>query len=254
MNTLTNINAKVLLVEDDAMNQFIAKKFLMKWGYNVVVANNGIEAVELIQSKQFNVVLMDMHMPEMDGVEAARIIRLMDDHYFKTLPIIAFSAVVETREKAIELGMNDFATKPIDPDDLQGKIIRYIQESDIKSTARALHIDFDIYTDGDDEFKQELGGLMITNLYDLQASFDRALNAQNIDILHLVLHKVKPTLSMLNDPEMNVLAEVLKTIDLKDPQFMVVKSEMQSLVDGMIRAIETELNLEPVPVMSARAA
>jgi CheY-like chemotaxis protein len=120
--------ANVLLVEDNQINQKIAGAFLRKWGYTVTVANDGREAVLLITSKNFQVVLMDLQMPEMDGYESTNLIRSMDDPYFKTIPIIAFSAscTISSREMARSFGMTDFINKPLMVEEFQHKIDMYL--------------------------------------------------------------------------------------------------------------------------------
>lgn len=117
----------LLLVEDNEMNQFITGTYLRKWGVKVTIANNGQEAIALVQSQKFDVILMDLQMPVMDGFESTRAIRSLNDPYFRSVPIIAFTAstLIDSKEKAVEFGMVDFITKPFNPTDLQEKINCY---------------------------------------------------------------------------------------------------------------------------------
>jgi CheY-like chemotaxis protein len=122
-------SVRVLLVEDNRVNQIVASNFLKKWGIEVEYANHGKEAVEMIQDKSYQLVLMDLQMPEMDGYEATRRIRAMDHGpYFKNVPIIALtaSAMAEIRGKVTDLGMNDFVSKPFQPEELQAVIGKYV--------------------------------------------------------------------------------------------------------------------------------
>jgi signal transduction histidine kinase len=109
-------NAHILLVEDHAFNRQLALELLKQAGMVVTLANNGQEAVDLVGRTQFDAVLMDIHMPIMDGYEATRIIRDMPDR--DMLPIIAMTAdaMEGDREKCLVAGMNGHITKPIDPD------------------------------------------------------------------------------------------------------------------------------------------
>ncbi len=120
---------KILLVEDNTMNQYVAKQFFKKWNNNVLVANNGAEAITYLQEhNDIDIVLMDLQMPEMSGFQAAEIIRADHDKIKNTsIPIIALSAdaFIETRRKVIEAGMNDFVTKPFKPEELYHKIMKY---------------------------------------------------------------------------------------------------------------------------------
>ncbi len=106
--------AKVLLAEDNPVNQMVAVEILTLAGMTVHKAVNGLEAIEKIKTETFDVVLMDVQMPEMDGLEAT--IRIRRDLGEKTLPIIAMTAhaMRGDREKCIAAGMNDYISKPID--------------------------------------------------------------------------------------------------------------------------------------------
>ncbi len=123
---------RILLVDDNVINQMVAENFLTKWGMIVDVANDGFEALEKIQNKSYHMVLMDLQMPKMDGYEATKRIRgLKEDPYFKSVPIIALtaSAMVDVKDKVIEIGMNDFITKPFLPDELRSKILAHINRN-----------------------------------------------------------------------------------------------------------------------------
>jgi PAS domain S-box-containing protein len=111
---------KLLLVEDNKINQIVASKFLNKWNCIITIANNGSEAVDIIQTDAFDLVLMDLQMPIMDGFEAARTIRKLSGSYYQEVPIIALTADVfpEVKQRVISEGMNDFMTKPFDPQKL----------------------------------------------------------------------------------------------------------------------------------------
>lgn len=118
---------KLLLVEDNYINQMIAKKFLVKWEFEVDVANNGQEALDMIRDGDYHLVLMDLQMPVLDGYQATQKIRELDDHK-KDIPIIALtaSAMMEIQEKVYAVGMNDFVLKPFKPDELFSKIQKHL--------------------------------------------------------------------------------------------------------------------------------
>ena len=108
---------KVLLVEDNKLNQEFAKLMLENKGLKVEIAVDGIDALQKIKSKFYDIVLMDIQMPLMDGIEATKKIREFEDDYFKNIPIIALSAnaLVGDKEKSLVAGMNEHITKPINP-------------------------------------------------------------------------------------------------------------------------------------------
>src|SRR5258706_7948001 len=203
----------ILLVEDNAINQFIAVKFLKLWGMSVRVENHGLEALALVGSKSFHLILMDLDMPEMDGYESTRRIREMEGGYFKTIPIIAFSAsdILDARGKAIDCGMTDLVSKPLQQDELQSTIDKYVRQGSDEVGLRPLDIDFHQYTDGDADFKRELVSLMVNDIAEMQKSVMQALDMNNPDLFLRALHKSKTTINMVNDSEMVLLLEDLKS-------------------------------------------
>jgi signal transduction histidine kinase/DNA-binding response OmpR family regulator len=120
---------RVLLVEDNEINRQVAKEILEGAGLIVTMAYDGREAVNAVKSDEFDVVLMDVQMPVMDGYEATGAIR--SDPGFKDLPIIAMTAhaMAGDRERSLEAGMNDHVTKPIDPEILYRTLAKWVSLS-----------------------------------------------------------------------------------------------------------------------------
>ncbi len=114
----------ILLVEDNNMNQLLAKKVLTDWGWHVETAENGVAAIEKVKGQDFDVVLMDIQMPGMDGYEATRQIRNNIPEPKRHVPIMAMTAHVMTSEEqeCYNMGMNDYISKPFDTDILYEKI------------------------------------------------------------------------------------------------------------------------------------
>lgn len=121
---------RVLVVEDNLVNQKIVSKFLTKWEASFDIAENGRIAVEKVTQRHYDLVLMDIHMPEMSGYEATLKIRALEGEYFRELPIIALTASVflEDREKIFEFGMSGFVTKPFNPRELFWTIAPFLKE------------------------------------------------------------------------------------------------------------------------------
>ena len=105
--------AKILVAEDNVMNQLLIKHLLRSRGYKFDLVVNGAEAVETLKTQTYDLVLMDIMMPEMDGYEAMRQIR--GKQRFKKLPIIALTAkaMKDDKQKCINAGANDYITKPV---------------------------------------------------------------------------------------------------------------------------------------------
>jgi len=121
--------ARVLLAEDNEINQQVATELLRQAGLVVDIADNGRQAFEAATTKPYDLVLMDIQMPEMDGLEATGRIRASGRPGSAELPIIAMTAHAMSgdREKSLAAGLNDHVTKPIDPEELVKALIRWIK-------------------------------------------------------------------------------------------------------------------------------
>ncbi len=119
---------RILVAEDNLVNQKVAMKFLQLSGLKVEAVVNGEQALAILEEQEFEAILMDVHMPIMDGMEATRRIRASSSPY-SDIPIIALSAGVtlEEQSKCLESGMNDFCGKPFTPDDLIKTINRWVR-------------------------------------------------------------------------------------------------------------------------------
>ncbi|GAB3930379.1 PAS domain-containing hybrid sensor histidine kinase/response regulator [Mucilaginibacter myungsuensis] len=120
---------KVLLVEDNQINVLVARKFLERWKVICDCAVNGLIALEKVQQKDYDLVLMDLQMPVMDGYQATTAIRALGGKY-KTLPILALtaSALLDKREEVMAKGLTDFVSKPFKPEELYDKICFYVNQ------------------------------------------------------------------------------------------------------------------------------
>ncbi len=121
-----DMKGRILLVEDNAVNQLVARKIMEKAGLSVKEADNGRIALEMIEAEPFDLVLMDIQMPEMDGLTAARLIRANPE--FEKLPIVAMTAHALDGDKELSLaaGMNDHITKPINLKELFEVLTRWL--------------------------------------------------------------------------------------------------------------------------------
>ena len=126
-----NDTARVLLAEDNPVNQEVARGMLASFGFDVVVAINGQEAVERVADEPFDIILMDCQMPVVDGFDATREIRQWEITCgVPRRPIIAVTAnaLPEDRERCIEAGMDDFLSKPYTIDKLRDLVKHYLNE------------------------------------------------------------------------------------------------------------------------------
>ncbi len=120
-------NLNILVAEDQVINQKIVKQFLERKGFDVTIAANGRIAYESFQKEKFNIVLMDIQMPEIDGYETTRLIRKFEENSESHIPIVAMTAhaMKGDKEKCLAAGMDYYITKPINPDELYKVIDLY---------------------------------------------------------------------------------------------------------------------------------
>jgi CheY-like chemotaxis protein len=128
-NSLPNI--KVLIAEDNEVNKLLVKRMLEHWGMSYKTAHNGFEVLELVHTEDFDIILMDIQMPNKNGIDAAREIRNLADETKKNIPIIALTAnALKGEEKKYqEVGMNDFLTKPFKEKELLAVLQRVFNNS-----------------------------------------------------------------------------------------------------------------------------
>ena len=114
---LGSTHLKILLAEDNVINQKLAVKLLERKGHQVVVAGDGKEALEKLDQSDFDLILMDVQMPELDGLQATMEIRQREQKTLEHIPIIALTAhaMKGDRERCLEAGMDDYIAKPINP-------------------------------------------------------------------------------------------------------------------------------------------
>jgi CheY-like chemotaxis protein len=118
---------RLLIAEDNQTNVLLAQQFFKQWDVECDVAENGVIALQLVQTNDYDLVLMDLQMPEMDGYDTTRKIRELTDKKYKQLPVIALtaSAMLNIQDRAFLVGMNDYISKPFNPDELYLKIKQF---------------------------------------------------------------------------------------------------------------------------------
>ncbi len=197
-------NIKVLVVEDIPLNQLLMKTLLEDFGFERDIAANGKIAIEKLQVKNYDIVLMDLQMPEMNGFEATSYIR----NVIKSkIPIIAVSADVTTVDlaKCRAVGMNDYISKPIDEKLLYSKIVGLVLKSgqlNSKTTVseKAKYVDFDVIhrrTKSDVKLILELIALYMEQTPLILTAMKQALKDHDWNLLRSAVHKLIPSFSIM---------------------------------------------------------
>lgn len=236
----------ILVVEDNKVNQILAKKFLSNWGAKYQVAENGQVAVDLFKNNDFDVILMDLQMPVMDGYESARQMRLLEEQTNKFTPIIALTAstLLNERERIVQVGMNDFLSKPFNPNELYQKIAQHSYTQLQKQTPQENQINGDLnysyfknLAGADKEFYTELLELSEGDLIE----FNRVLSSTHLPDyetqLALVHHKIRATLRLLEVKELESQINQLRRMLSQGSQLSEVTDRIQTIQKSIETAI-----------------
>jgi CheY-like chemotaxis protein len=133
-NTATRRPLRILLVEDNPVNQLVATRMCEKLGYRVEVAGNGLEALAAVNHIPYDTVLMDVHMPEMDGLEATARIRAAIPAERRPWIIAMTASAMETdRQACFAAGMDDYTPKPVTMDSLEGALTRAWESKGVRA-------------------------------------------------------------------------------------------------------------------------
>ncbi|MCG8385053.1 MAG: ATP-binding protein [Cytophagales bacterium] len=194
---------KVLLVEDNDINRLYALNILKKWDCGVDQAENGYTALEKLKANEYDIILMDVQMPIMDGYEATKIIRKTFPDPKKGVPIIALTAnaIKGDNEKCIELGMNDYLPKPFQPDDLYKILTKFVAETSHPSDSPQESITDLTYlknvSNGDKVFMKEMVETFIKNTPIAINEMQKWMNEAEWEQIGKVAHKIKPSITFM---------------------------------------------------------
>jgi CheY-like chemotaxis protein len=202
-------HVRLLLAEDNPVNVMVARKYLAKWNITPDHAPDGRAALARVQEKAYDAVLMDLQMPEMDGLEATLAIRRLGGSY-AALPIIALTADISAEVKAQSLaaGMNDFLTKPYHPADLYRVLTRFVHPAahplpaavppSPSPAAGARFPKFDELADGDEAFMRQLKASCVVELEDTSLNLRESILERDEGRFRATLHKAKPLFNLLD--------------------------------------------------------
>jgi protein-histidine pros-kinase len=206
----------ILLVEDNPVNQELATRLLERQSHKVVVANNGAEADDQYDSGSFDLILMDMQMPVMGGVEATEVIRSREmrrswvvSHAFRPIPIIAMTANVMESDKArcLEAGMTDFLTKPLRQSELLSALVRAMDDveegpkpnaSELSNQGGVLDLRGALHDIDDLDLLVTMARMFLSEWDEYLSRLDEALKALEPHELRMHAHTLKGLLAMFH--------------------------------------------------------
>jgi len=236
----------ILVVEDNEMNQKLITKILDIWDCPFDLAINGKEAIEFCNHHKYDLILMDINMPEMDGVRATEIIRADTKNLNQQIPIIAMTAaaLLEEKNKALKAGMNDYITKPFSPPILLNKIGElmgfYTEKVAKEKVKKPSPIEIDLtylseFSNGDSAFIKDMVASFIRETPTLFQQLNIAYIATDWEEVYRIAHRLKPNFMMLGmKTQQTQAAEVEQLVHQKayhDPSILQIINEMEMAVD-----------------------
>lgn len=244
--TPTLEHLRILLAEDNILNQMLLQSVMKKFKVDLTIVNDGQEAVDIMQEKEFDVVLMDLQMPTMDGYEATKII--IDDLKIQT-PIIAMTALslVGEKEKCFEIGMSDFISKPFKANDLINILEKYKisakhEESTEKAPEQSTSFDLSnlILISGNDlDFVKETIDIAILTIPAFIDQIELTLASKDLQSLKKAMHKIKPIMIMFDHAKVRSMnAEIEQCKSYSEIESSVPK--LLSLLKEFIAHLKTK--------------
>jgi len=231
--------ANVLLAEDNKVNQILAVALLQKQGHSVTVAENGREALHQFERRDFDLVLMDVQMPEIDGIEAAKRIRKIESGSTRHIPIIAMTAhgMTGDRERCLEAGMDDYVSKPIDPAELMSKVNKALGHFEDFDRARALEM-----VGGDTAVFVEIAKIFIDQAPERVGVIRRALAEGDMHAVRRGAHSLKgSSASLAFQRVLDLSARVEVAAGDGNPSLAQLVDELDAAIDTGIQALRNHL-------------
>ena len=257
------LHGRVLLVEDNPVNQKVAVRLLERMGCSVRIADNGAEAVKAFSESQFDLVLMDLQMPVMDGLTATRQIRALEGTD-KQIPIIALTANAMTGqlERCMEAGMNAFLTKPIEVARLRETLERFglgVRTDDTDAAGNGgsgcSEVPIDLarlneLTAGDAEFAHELASTFVASGEQVLNEIDAAIGAFDRSALSRAAHKLKGASANIHANALCTLALALESqaAQLDQPSLKALIADLRHEFERAAEFLKTQA---PAPAAKA---
>ncbi len=248
---------RLLVVEDNKMNQLVVLRFLEKQNIQADIAEEGPQALDLLKNKEYDLILMDIQMPGMDGYQVSEIIRKEFPEPKNSTPIIALTAMAlsEVQEKIKVYGINDYILKPFSPDNLfskiaenAGNVIKYTTPTKTIQPVitNQKHTDLTYLINASDNnagFIKQMIDIFLKQTPDFLQELRAFHDKQDWENFRKVMHKMKPTIKMMGINELNKNVEFIES-SVKQQQNLSEVSAHLTTIDTICKASFKELQLE----------
>lgn len=244
-NELSNLkNLRILLAEDNDINRLYATSILKMWECTADTAENGYVALEKVRNNDYDIILMDIQMPVMDGFEATRAIKKRGAPK-NQIPIIALTANSSSKdiEKCMASGMNDCIAKPFTPENLFGILIKYGRFRETQQALKPENETIDLsylkkMSNNDKEFVDEIINSFVLNTPKAIKEIKSYLNSENWIKMEEQVHKIKPTLTMIGMPLARESAVEIEILTRSQSDIETLKRLVQKFCASLESALD----------------
>jgi CheY-like chemotaxis protein len=255
-------NRYVLVAEDVELNQYLVRHIMESWGFTVDVVSNGREAVNKIQENKYDLVLMDIQMPEMDGMEATRAIRQLSDPVKAAIPIVALTAnaLKGDSEKYLAAGMNDFLPKPFNEqklfliisNNLKSSVKETIPMSESNTTVTGTQEKlYDLsmvqtIAGGDAGFVKKMVQLFIETVPPSLADIQKETGQQNWVNVSKLAHKMKATIDSMGIVKIKDVVRTIEANGKKGEEVDKIPEQVQEVIqvlEGCVQQLKKDFDL-----------
>lgn len=259
---------RILIVEDNDINRLVINKIMKDWGVKLDNAVNGVDAIDKMKLKDYDIILLDIEMPEMNGYQCIREIRtaLPEPKCHVSVMAMTAHANKKERDKCIGLGMDDYISKPFDPLDLKQKIVALSKKSlgvtcevepivEEKAPAAAptqklTNLDYlRELSDNNESFFKDFISLFLNNTPETMAELEKQLSGKNWEGVRQAAHKMKPSLNYLGLKEAQGLAASVEEYALKKENLEKIEgmvTRLKEICNAAYSELEQELKSLPI--------
>ncbi|MES2565800.1 MAG: response regulator [Bacteroidota bacterium] len=249
----------ILVAEDTFLNQKLIRKIAYKWGHDLEIAGNGKEAILMLEKNNYDVILMDIQMPEMDGYAATKAIRKLEDKIKSRIPIIALTAHAsqEEAQKCLDIGMNAYVSKPFDSRVLLDKIIQLTSNSsqimqdtthinkDIEPSSLPYDLSYVIeHADGDTGFIIEMISIFLNDTPGALEQLKADIGEKDYEKIKITSHSMKGLFLTLGVNEAARLLKEIETLAKSNGSLENINSNFKKIEDLFLQSkglLEDEL-------------